>query len=244
MKALRSMTLIEIKQFAREPINLAFSIGLPTALLIIFGNIGGMNQPDPMWLGMRFIDYFAPSMVVIAVAVLALQSMPSYVATYREKGVLKRLSTTPVSPAMLIGAQLLTQLAAAVTALVLLMLVGGLAFNVPMPAHPVDFIVSFLLGLSALLTLGLLLAALVPNGRSATAAGFVFFVPTLFFGGVYAPRPFLPDVVVEFGGFFPPSVQALQDSWTGDGANPWHWLTMAAIIVVIGPITAKVFRWN
>lgn len=244
MKALRSMTFVEIKQFLREPINLAAAIGLPTALLIIFGNIDGMVKPDPRWNGLRFIDYFAPSMVVITVAVLALQSMPAYVATYREKGVLKRLSTTPVSPIMLIGAQLLTQLAAAVSALVLLMLVGAIGFDVPMPAHPVDFILTFLLGLSALFTLGLLLAALVPNSRSATAAGFVFFIPTLFFAGVYAPRAFLPDFVVDFGGFFPPSVQALEDSWTGAGANPWHLVTMAAIVLVIGPITAKVFRWD
>lgn len=244
MKALRSMTFVEIKQFLREPMNSAMAIALPTVLLIVFGNISGMVKPDPRWDGLRFIDYFAPSMVVITVAVLALQSMPTYIATYREKGVLKRLSTTPISPILLIGAQLLTQLAAAVSALVLLMLVGGLAFDVPMPAHPVDFILTFLLGLSALFTLGLLLAALVPNGRSATAAGFIFFIPTLFFAGVYAPRAFLPDFVVDFGGFFPPSVQALQDSWTGDGANPWHLLTMAAIVLVLGPITAKIFRWD
>jgi ABC-2 type transport system permease protein len=238
------MTFIEIKQFVREPINSATAIGLPTALLIIFGNIDGMVTPDPQWGGLRFIDYFAPSMVVITVAVLALQSMPSYVATYREKGVLKRLSTTPVSPIMLIGAQLLTQLAAAISALVLLMLVGNLAFGVPVPAHPVDFILTFVLGLSALFTMGLLLAAVVPNGRSATAAGFVLFIPTLFFAGVYAPRAFLPEFVVDFGGFFPPSVQALQDSWTGEGANIWHLVTMAGVVLVLGPITAKIFRWD
>lgn len=238
------MTFIEVKQFLREPINSATAIGLPTALMIVFGNISGMTEPDPLWGGLRFIDYFAPSMVVIIVAVLALQSMPSYLATYREKGVLKRLSTTPVSPSLLIGAQLLTQLAAAVSALVLLMLVGILAFDVPVPNHPVQFILAFLLGLSALFTLGLLLAAIVPTGRSATAAGFVIFIPTLFFAGVYAPRPFLPDFVTTFGGYFPPSVQALQDSWTGDGANPWHLVTMAAVVLVLGPVAAKIFRWD
>lgn len=238
------MTFIEIKQFLREPISSAIAVGLPTALLLIFGNIEGMTEPDPMWGGLRFIDYFAPSLVVIIVAVLALQSMPSYLANYREKGVLKRLSTTPVSPTLLIGAQLLTQLAAAVSALVLLMVIGSVGFDIPMPAHPGQFILAFLLGLSALFTIGLLLAAIVPNGRSATAASFVVFIPTLFFAGVYAPRAFLPQFVVDFGGYFPPSVQSLQDSWTGDGANPWHLLTMAAIVVVVGPLTAKVWRWD
>lgn len=244
MNALRSMTFIEIKQFLREPINSATAILLPTALLIIFGNISGMTQPDPQWGGLPFIEYFAPSMVVITAAVLGLQSMPTYIATYREKGVLKRLSTTPVSPIMLITAQLLTQLAAAVTALVLLMVIGTTAFGIPVPNHPVDFILTFLLGLSALFTLGLLLAAVVPNGRAATGIGFVIFIPTLFFGGVYAPRAFLPDIVVDFGGYFPPSVQALQDSWTGGGANPWHLVTMAVITLVVGGITARIFRWD
>jgi len=238
------MTFIEIKQFLRDPLNSMTAVLLPTALLIVFGNISGMTRPQDRWGGIPFIEYFAPSMVVITAAVLGLQSMPTHVATYREKGVLKRLSTTPVSPIMLIGAQLLTQLAAAVTALVLLLVVGTTAFGIPMPAHPVEFILTFLLGLSALFTLGLLLAAVVSNGRAAISVGFVLFLPTLFFGGVYAPRAFLPDIVTEFGGYFPPSVQALQDSWTGDGANPWHLMAMAAIVLVVGPITAKIFRWD
>lgn len=66
----------------------------------------------------------------------------------------------------------------------------------------------------------------------------------MFFAGVYAPRAFLPDFVVDFGGYFPPSVQALEDSWTGPGANPWHLVTMAGIILVLGPVTAKIFRWS
>jgi ABC-2 type transport system permease protein len=52
------------------------------------------------------IDLYVPIMIAFVLAMLAISVLPTYLATYREKGILRRLSTTPVQPSGLLLAQL------------------------------------------------------------------------------------------------------------------------------------------
>ena len=105
MNELRSLIVTEAKLLFREPIYWLVVILLPAAVLVIFGSMFGPSQPDPALGGLRFIDVFVPSLVVISVATLGIQTLPIRLATYREKGVLRRLSTTPAHPMRLLIAQ-------------------------------------------------------------------------------------------------------------------------------------------
>ena len=98
MKELRALIAIEAKLVFREPVTWLAAIALPTVILLIFGSIFGPSEPDPALGGLRFIDVFVPSLVVITVGTLGIQTLPIRLATYREKGVLRRLSTTPAHP--------------------------------------------------------------------------------------------------------------------------------------------------
>ena len=105
MNEMRALIVSEAKLLFREPIYWLVVILLPTAILVIFGSIFGPSEPDPALGGLRFIDVFVPSLVVISVATLGIQTLPIRLATYREKGVLRRLSTTPAHPLRLLVAQ-------------------------------------------------------------------------------------------------------------------------------------------
>ena len=74
---------------------------------------------------------------------------PIRLATYREKGVLRRLSTTPAHPVRLLAAQLVASTwSISVVALVLLVVVANVAFGVPLPGQPLGYVVAFLLGMT------------------------------------------------------------------------------------------------
>ena len=105
MNEMRSLIVTEAKLVFREPITWLAAIALPTVILLIFGSMFGPAEPDPAHGGLRFIDVFVPSLVVITVGTLGIQTLPIRLATYREKGVLRRLSTTPVHPLRLLVAQ-------------------------------------------------------------------------------------------------------------------------------------------
>src|SRR5262245_38889934 len=105
MNEMRALIATEAKLLFREPIYWLVVILLPTAILVIFATIFGPSEPDPALGGLRFVDVFVPSLVVISVATLGIQTLPIRLATYREKGILRRLSTTPAHPMRLLIAQ-------------------------------------------------------------------------------------------------------------------------------------------
>ena len=244
MKELRALIAIEAKLVFREPITWLAAIALPTVILLIFGSIFGPSDPDPALGGLRFIDVFVPSLVVITVGTLGIQALPIRLATYREKGVLRRLSTTPAHPVRLLAAQLAIYLVISVIALVLLVIVANLAFGVPLPRQPIGYVAAFLLGMTSLFAIGLLVAAVAPSNRAATAVAIPMFFAVMFLGGVYLPRVFLPDILVRIGDFTPPGVQGLQDAWMGTAPQLAPLLGMAVLTVLVGSLAVRVFRWE
>lgn len=244
MKTLSKLTFVELKLFLREPTAVAFTVGLPTILLVVLGSIPATREPSEEMGGLSFVEFFVPSLVVITLVILALQVLPVALATYREKGVLRRMGTTPVHPASVLAAQLIVYALVAVATIGILIGVGRLGLGVPVPQHVVGFVAAFLLGMSALLALGLVVAAVTPTTRVATGLGMVLFFGAMFLGGVYLPRFLLPDALVRVGEFMPPGVGALQDAWTGTGPQLLHLAVMAAITLAAGATAARFFRWE
>jgi ABC-2 type transport system permease protein len=244
MNELRSLIVTEAKLIGREPITWLAAIALPTVILLIFGSIFGPTEPDPALGGLRFIEVFVPSLVVITVGTLGIQTLPIRLATYREKGVLRRLSTTPVHPLRLLIAQLAIYMVTAIVALVLLVITANVAFGVPLPREPLYYIAAFLLGMGSLFAIGLLVAALAPSSGVATAVAIPMFFVVMFLGGVYLPRVYLPDLLVKIGDFTPPGVQGLQDAWLGTVPQVAPLLGMGLVTVVVGVLAVRLFRWE
>src|SRR3954447_24834357 len=163
MTELTRFMVVETKLFFRDSGTWIVSLLLPTIILAVLGMI---RIPGEVVGGFRFIDVFVPSLVVMTLAMLGVNTLPIRLATYREKGVLRRLSTTPVKPATLLVAQLVLNMAVAVASLASLIVVGKLAFNIPLPQHLLGFVVAFVLGMSSLFALGLLVAAVAPTARA------------------------------------------------------------------------------
>src|SRR5262245_65692901 len=145
MNEMRALIASEARLLFREPIYWLVVILLPTAVLAIFGSMFGPSKPDPALGGLRFVDVFVPSLVVITVATLGIQTLPIRLATYREKGVLRRLSTTPSHPMRLLIAQFTVYALTAFVALGLLIVVANLAFGVPWPKEPLAYLAAFVL---------------------------------------------------------------------------------------------------
>ena len=240
---LQPMITAETRLFFREPGVWLLTILLPTIVLVAVGLVFGV-EPDPLLDGRRWIDLFAPSMVVMTLAILGVNLLPARLVKYREKGVLRRLSTTPASPRSLLIAQLVVNMGVAVVALVVLLVVGNLVFQIPLPRNPIGFAVAFLLGMSALFALGLLVAAVAPSPGIASALFVPLFALVMLLGGVYLPRTMLPDLLIRLGDYTPPGVQALLDAWQGTSPQLAQLAVMALITVVAGTVAARRFRWE
>lgn len=253
MPALFTLTVAEAKLFLREPMAVVFGVLFPTAILLALGAVPALREPSPEFGGVRFVELWAPSALVLGIGIVGLQHIPGVVAGYRERGILRRMSTTPVHPGTVLLAQLIVALVAAVAAAVLLIVSARLLLDVPLPRHPFRFAVAFLLGFGAILAIGMLIAAVAPTSRVANGLAMVVYLVTMFAGGVFLPRFLLPDLLRRLGEFTPPGVQSLLHGWSGDAAAPagtagsaqlLQLAIMALVAVAAGGAAAKLFRWQ
>jgi ABC-2 type transport system permease protein len=246
VRILIRLTVTEFKLFLREPAAVFFALMFPPILLIVLGSIPAFREHDPAIGGARVIDLYAPIVVTLALAMLALNGLPQLFATYREKGILRRMATTPVRPATLLGAQLLMCAAMAVVVLVVVLAIARLAFGVALPRQVPAFVLVYLLCVLAMLSLGLLVASLAPSARGAGAIGSVLFFPVLFFAGLWVPRAGMPDVLRRISDFTPlgAGVQSLSDAAAGHWPQLLHVAVMLGWTVVAGGLAARYFRWE
>jgi ABC-2 type transport system permease protein len=246
VSALSRLTLTETKLFFREPAGVFFMLAFPPILLVILGSVPSFREPEADLGGLRVIDLYAPIIVAMTLAFLALSGLPQLLATYRERGVLRRMRTTPVRPARLLGAQLLMFTVIAVVVMVVVQVIANLAFDVTLPRQAGAYALGYVLAALSMLALGLLVAALAPSGKGANAIGTLLFFPVLFFAGLWAPRATMPEVLRRISDFTPlgAGVQSLQDATAGDWPQFLHVAVMLGWAIAAGGPAARKLRWE
>jgi ABC-2 type transport system permease protein len=240
------LTRNELRLFLREPIVVFFALLFPTVLVVILGSIPSFRDADPALGGGTVISIYVGIALALSLAMLGLQFVPAVLALYRERGILRRLATTPVRPAALLGAQLVSAIITALVSAALVLAVGRIAFDVKLPDQFAGFVVAYVLSAAGVFAIGLLIAALVPTGKAGNAVGTVLFFPSMFFAGLWTPREVMPKVLQRIGDFTPLGAgeRALHDAATG------HWPSLLPVVVLIGYVivfgaaAAKLFRWE
>ncbi|MER6951985.1 ABC transporter permease [Nonomuraea sp. NPDC000554] len=244
---MRKIFVVEAKLHLRDWPTMFFTIGLPLVLLLALGNIPDMSKPDPALGGQRVIDTQLPAMMtMLALLTLGCTVLPAVLTVYREQGVLRRMSMTPVHPGRLLAAQLLINLAIGVVSTALLIVVGHLVLGTAMPRQFPGFVLVFLLGSAALLAIGLVIASIAPNGKTAPGIGSVVMFPLMFLAGMWIPREIMPDALRTASDFSVagPFGQALRDTWAGHPPQLLHVAVMAVGLLLFGGLAVRLFRWE
>lgn len=245
--ALARLTTVEWRLLLRDLVTVGFAIVLPLALLLVFGLPAESQEASADLGGERAVDTVLPSMaIVLSFGMLALFTLPYNLASYRERGVLRRLATTPVRPVLLLTAQLLVNLAVATLATLLVLAIGPLAIDMALPAHPAALLLALVLGAASLFGIGLLLAALVPSTKRIQAIAPLLFFPSLFLAGLWLPKEDMPAILARVGDLTPLSAfrETLQDAWVGDALDPLYLVVMAVWALGAAAVAARAFRWE
>jgi len=243
-RALAKLTLTEAKLLLREPVTLLWGLAFPAALLTVMGLASSGAQSDVG--GQRLVAVYEPIVIAFVTVALAVQVLPTLLAGYRERRVLRRLATTPVGPARVIAAQLAVNMALALAATAGVLAVGRLAFGVALPGQFAAFLITDVLAVTAMLALGVLIAALAPTARAAGGIGTLLFFPLMFFAGLWIPRAMMPATLRHIGDCTPlgAAVQSLQDSMRGYWPHPAALAVLAAYTIVLTVAAVRFFRWD
>ena len=236
---------VQAKLTLREPISLLTGIALPVILLVVFGFIGEQVPGNVGGSGLTIIDLWTPTILVLSFIFIAF-SLPNTLVRDREIGWLRRVSTTPLQPSMLLAAQLVFDLALAAAATLIIIGGGALVFGASLHVQILPFGLSLLLAIAEIFALGLVLVALVPTQSVVSVVG----------GGVVLVLMFLSGLWVQpaqVGGplatimYYSPSgaaARALLDAVFNGAPSYAALLTMAVYTVLFGFIAIRYFRWE
>ncbi len=244
---LSKLTVAEAKIFLRDPGAPAAVLGIPLALLLVFGLMPGSREPSAQYGGESpLATVIAPMAVALLLGMLAVYLLPAAMASHREKGVLKRLAASPMPPSRLLAAQLLVNLASAVVAIVLVVGVGTIALGMALPKNPGGFLAVTLLGAVSLFSMGTLLAAFVPSARAANGIGAAVFFPMLALGGVWVPKEQLSPVLQHIADVLPlgATLGSLRDTAAGHAPHLLPMVALAVFAIVCSTLATRFFRWE
>ena len=245
--SLAKLTFTEFTLLRRDVASIILPFALPLGLLVGFGSASDMRTPTPDFGGLSAFDVFiVPIALVIVLTMMAITVFPVTLSTYRERGVLRRLATTPVHPLSVLVAQLAVHIGLVATSLGLTAIVAGTVFGVAAPRDLGAAVGVLVLGTFALYALGVCIAALAPKASTATAYGMGLFFPQLLLGGLMVPADALPDILARIGEFTPvgATLHGVQDAWTGQGVSALHLIVLSVWAIAMIAISAWRFRWD
>ncbi|HEX4091767.1 MAG TPA: ABC transporter permease [Trebonia sp.] len=244
--AFGQIVLNEARLTWRRPIALIGGVGIPVLLLVIFGELPSFKQALPAFGGETVFDAYVPVLASFGLAMLAMLGLPLPLVSYRELGVLRRLSTTPVPPSWVLAAQAVVQIFTAVAAVIVIVAVATAAFGAPAPKSPAGLVLSVAVSLAGLFAIGLLIAAVAGTSTAANVIGRLTFFPLMFFAGLWLPRALMPAILLNISNYTPlgASVQAMQASVQTGFPPAQPLLVLAAYAVVFGFLARRLFRWE
>ena len=236
----------EARLARRQPFPIIGSIALPVVLMVIFAEIPSSSQVISTLGGLTLFDVYLPIIMVLGLTMLTLLGLPGPLVSYREIGVLRRLSTTPVPPSWLLAAQVVVQLGAALAGLLIVNVASVTAFGAAIPKSVTGLALSCLLAIAGLFALGLLIAAVAPTAGSVNAIGRLALVPLMFFAGLWLPRALMPSILQDISNYSPlgAAVEAIQYSMQTGFPPVRPLLVLAAYAVVFCFAARRFFRWN
>jgi ABC-2 type transport system permease protein len=248
MKSLLKMTWMEAKLFLREPVGAFFTLVFPLIMLFIFGFIYGSVPPPPGSDGLGAVDVLIPALSAMVIGITGMMAITITMATYRENGILRRLRTTPVSPLIVMAAQVVVVFVMTALGMLLLVSAGKLVYHVQFEGNVLSLLGGFTLGSLSFFGIGFILAGILPTARTAQVVAMVLLYPMLILSGAAWPREMMPATIQKVSAFIPLTyvVNLLRGLWAG---QPWsaHLLdvgVLAGMLVLGVIISAKTFRWE
>ncbi len=245
-RAWGQLILAETKSVIRDTAGLIIPIGMPSLLIVAQG--AGASQEILPDAGGRsvFEVYILPLMLVMVVALVGVVNMPSFLATYRRGGLLKRLAATPAHPSMVLVAQVITSLVQTLVGVAIALGLSAAMFGVIGPENLLATVGVFALVCAAMYALGMIVAAISPTPNASVAIGLVLFFGIAAVGGLFGGPQNLPDPVAEIGRWLPygAGFEAMQHAWVGETV-PWQPLVALSAATILGTACAvRLFRWS
>ncbi len=221
----------ELRLVSRDPFTLIFAVGFPVLCMLTLGGVFGTEPAHGFPINPS--HYYIASYFTVMIGAVGFVMLPIHIASYRERGVLRRFTAAGFSRWSFLFAESWLGLIAIGVAGVVLLLVAAPVYGVPAMQDPLRAGAGIVVGSIAFVSIGVLLGTLLPTARAAQAVGLLLYFPSFLLGVGGPPTSVMPPVLRAIAENQPLALanQAIRDPWLGLGDGTGPLLVVAAIAV-------------
>ena len=230
----------ELKLMTRDPLVLTFVFAFPIVTMLIIGGAFG-TRPNSGFDNVNPAHWYVASYLTVVIAAVGLVMLPVHLASYRERGVLRRFAAAGVPRWSVALAQLAVGLITTAVACALLLAVAAPVYGLPAVHDGWRVAVALAFGAVGFVSLGVLLGTLLPSARSAQAVGLLLFFPSFLLGAGGPPPHVMGSVVRHVAGPLPLTLltNAVRSPWLGLGTATGSLLGLVALTVAFTVLAAR-----
>jgi ABC-2 type transport system permease protein len=248
LRGLLHLTWIETKVFFREPLGALGTVLMPVLVFVLLGKVGTRVAPNTGFTSSSAFRIDVPVFAAILIALNAVLSLVAIIAIYREGGILKRLRATPLRATTILTSHVIVKLLLTAATLVLTILAGKRYYPIGADVPLVAFGLALIISTWSILSVGFIIASIVPTARFAQPVGALILYPMLALSGLFVPFDVMSPTLQKISNVLPLtySVSLLRGIWRGDAWSA-HVGDIGALVLIFAictAISAKVFRWE
>ncbi len=208
-----------------------------------------LHQEGIASVSTRYIDFLAPGVLGFSIMTAGIIGIASRMVGYREKRILKRLRATPMRAWEFVLSNVVSQLIVVLAQIAVLLLSATVLFGVHIQGGLTSVVLLSLVGGLAFLTIGFAVSGLAATEEAASAIGNLLTMPMMFLSGVYFPLSGAPGWLKPIVNVLPLTylVNGLRDvmekgnSLDSIGTD----FGVLAITAVVGfAVATRTFRWD
>jgi ABC-2 type transport system permease protein len=235
----------EQKLFWRSRELAFFTFLLPILFFLLLGSAYGGDEIN----GVSGYAYLLAGMIGYGAASTTFAGLALLLVIRRESGVLKRLRATPLPPETYVAAVLSSIILVFFVEAAILIALGRVAFDVPLPGSMLSLILVLLVGAASFAALGVGLTALIRSAEGSSAVVNALYLPLSFISGAFFSEDTFPQVLQTLAAILPLShlISLARDVMVYDD-TVWDHLDDVAVVAawgVVGLVFAiRGFRWE
>ena len=247
MKSLKTLFFTELKLSIRDMNVPLFGIIQPVMVVVLIGLIYG-SKPAFEGASYTFLEQSFGAFASIAICATGLMGLPLILSDYRHKKILRRFMVTPVSPAKMLLVQFLVSFIMSLIALGFVYFACAVFWGYKMHGSIFDFFTVFLLVVFAIYSIGMMIASIAPNIKTASLLSVIVYFPMLFFSGATIPYEIMPRGAQAVMDLLPLTHGIKLLKATALGLPFENTIASVVILLAVGVgctlLSIKFFRWE
>lgn len=247
MKTFKTMLKTELKLSLRGMDMFIFAICIPVAVIVLLGIIYGKKTAFE-GAEYTFLQQSFGAVSTIAIGAGGLMGLPLVVSDYRNRKILKRFKVTPVRPVVILLVEVTIYSIYALASLALIYITAFCFFDFRMVGSFAEFLLSFLLVMLSMFSIGMMVGGIAPNIKMAGTIASILYFPMLIFSGATLPYEIMPAVLQRVADILPltQGIKLLKGTSLDLPLDNIFFpvVLMVIIIIVCTGISLKFFRWE